>query len=37
LSEASHAEERLAQDQERPALADEGKGTSDRLSVEAVR
>ena len=37
LSVASYAEERLAHDQHRPALAEESERASDRLAVESVR
>ena len=36
LPEATHAEERLAQDQQRPALADDLERACDRLAVEAM-
>jgi hypothetical protein len=37
LTEAPDAEERLAQDQQGPALADEGQSSADGVGFEAVR
>ena len=36
LTEALHTEERLAQDEQRPTLADQLEGPADRLAFEAV-
>lgn len=36
LAEALHPEERLTQDEQRPALTDQLEGPSDRLAVEAM-
>ena len=36
LTEAAHAEERFAQDEQRPALADQLEGPADGLGFEAV-